>query len=208
MPNIIPVNGEAMPKLNRRSLIAGLAASAAFAATRPARAANTTDVRLKELEAKFNAAIEAVEALSDKVDEISRRVRALTPPKPQETPIPKDLMAAYNTMTMEEFRDETHPVIVGWREHSRRGDEREAAWKKQCEEIRHQCGLPEADAEQEEAMHQLTAIVHEAVHTPVATASGILLKLKMNERWDLESGMVLEAVAADIKRLVERKGAI
>jgi hypothetical protein len=57
-------------------------------------------------------------------------------------------------------------------------------------------------------MNRLTTIVHETVRAPVKRAADILFKLKINERWELEDDVVLEAIAADIKRLAEREGPI
>lgn len=210
MPNTpIPAAAEGMPKITRRSTLFGLAATTALAiASSAAAMPSNIDARLLQLEAEFDAAYSTFDAAADREEEINDLVRCLFPPRPEDLPFPPDLMAAYDAMTMAEFRDTEHPVNVGHREHSRRNAGLRSAWEAQREKVRRRFGLPAARAETEAAMNTLTAIAHEAIHTPVSRASDILIKLKINERWDLESDVVLEAITADIKALSECEGVI
>lgn len=202
MPNItVLAAATGLSKINRRTALALGASLAAATVSAAASATGNPDADLFRLEAEFNAAMDAVDTAGDKVDEASQRAFSQRPLEPEKTPVPADLMAAFKEMPVWGIGNLDHPVGRAWSEHLERDRRLHEAWATECAEIRRQCGLDAAEAEQSRLEGLAGNIAEQILEVRAVTMIGVLVKLRVHERWAYSDGEVLESIEADIKNI-------
>jgi hypothetical protein len=196
----------AAANLTRRSILGGLAAATALVAADHAGAVGNPDAELFRIEAEFNVASDAMQAACDKAAAVDERVRSLLRPMPAWQPLPDDLDAALHEMTIKDLFED-HPLAPALRKHTEDNDQRHEAWKAECDDITRQSGLPEAEEEQERTIDAAGDIAESLLDMPALTLAGMLVKLRVHERWTFDESELLKSIAADIERMAGGRAA-
>lgn len=225
MPNThVPAAGEAMPatevmptigRFSRRAILGALAigsTTAAVLVVAPhADAAGDVDAELFRIEAEVNAAYAIYEDAADKVGEIEERVNRVKQPRPPKLPGTDEIKAAFWDMARGVDPDKiddswlAHPAAVAWRENDRQLTERFKAWQAECDEITRKSGLREAEDERDRTMNALNDIAEPLLDMRAQTLAGMLVKLRVHERWTFDEFEILESLTADIKAMADAR---
>lgn len=94
-----------------------------------------------------------------------------------------------------------HPAAVAWRENDRQLTERFKAWQAECEEIIRKSGLREVEDERERLISTAGDIAESLLDMRAQTLAGMLVKLRVHQRWTFNEYEILESLTADIKAM-------
>lgn len=189
-------------KFTRRNALTAIPACG-LAAIVPAsaQAFDLQDAELLRLEAEFSAAYDRFDAATHRHSEIESRVYAAKPPKPAEPPMPKELSDAVVKLSIEQFRDTNNLVCQAMARHREEYRQIFAAWETECATIERDNSLPEAEAEQNRLMFEASDAAEAVLDVPAKTLAGILIKLRVHDRWTFDADDILASITADIEAM-------
>lgn len=166
---------------SRRAILAGGASVAALSV--PVIAASThPDAKLFELDRRLKEAVGCTRALSDVVEDRSKRMKeiwATMPPLPPQPEPPADLADLWRKTPSAalDLLPKDHPFFAWVDATEAERDERSCLYHERRQLVMEQSGLDEAEADLDEAFDKSSEIGNEMCRTRAKTIEGVLIKV-------------------------------
>ena len=202
---------KAEPVSRRRFLRTSAALAAVPVAAIPAVAiaSEGDDAELFALERELDEAVAEYRVASDLHDEAEERLAARWPEWPERLPLPEGFEDKYQGMTVRDLdlleqEMPGHPLVLWARRDAVVNGPKWDACHAERKRLSKECGVDAAYEAQSAAMDKCWRISSEILAIPASTLAGVLVKVRVREKWlDYDEGAVevQASLAADVERM-------